>query len=247
MSKDGLLKPEEFYLFEVGPAGAVGERLHFGVGEGAANGEARVVANHGVADDEGGEQPDAEGGESAAGKVDAGGANAADPGHFLKHGERVLFREVMQGEAAEGEVSALVAEGELASVGLDEEHFLGGGRGMAGDLERLKLEIDGDDGDVVPTRLGEPEQVASMVAVTRGEVDEEQAAGFVGQFVEDGLNGFASTEGAVEAGEVFQIAAEGVFVLVGQIHQLGLILGKFTLHSSENAHSCGCVTAFLQK
>ena len=78
----GLLKPEEFDLFEIGPAGAVGERFHLVVGEGAADGEARVVAHHRVADDEGGEEPDAEGGEPAADEVDAGGADAARPAPF---------------------------------------------------------------------------------------------------------------------------------------------------------------------
>ena len=129
---------------------------------------------------------------------------------------------MMQGEAAEGEVGSLVAKGELSCVGLDEKHFLAGWRGVAGDLKGLKLEIDGDDGDIVPAGLREAEQVAAVVAITGGEVDEHQLAGFVGQLVEDGLHRFFTAKGAIQAGEMFEVAPQGVLILVRQIHQLGL-------------------------
>jgi hypothetical protein len=48
-----------------------------------------------------------------------------DPRHFLEHGEGVILGEMVQREAAEGEVGGFVAKGELAGVGLDKEHFLG--------------------------------------------------------------------------------------------------------------------------
>jgi hypothetical protein len=243
----GLLKPEELDLFEIGPAGPVREGFPFGVGESAADGKARVVAHHGVPDDEGGEEPDAEGGQSAADEIDAGGAMASDPGHFAEHGKGVLFGEVMEGEAAKDKVGALVAEGELARIGLDEEHFLSGGRGAAGDLKRLELHVNGHDGDFPPAGPGAPDEVAAMIAVAGGKVDEDEFAGLVGQLVEDGLHGFPSAEGAIEAGEIFEIAAQCVFILVGQIHQLGVGFGEFTLHPSENAHSWACVTVFFAK
>src|SRR5271156_4871916 len=113
----------------------------------------------------------------------------------------------MQRKAAKGEIGSLVAKGELAGVGLDEKHFFGGRRGLAGDLEGLKLEVDGDDGHVVLAGLGEPEQVAAGVAVAGGEVDEEEAPVFMGEPVEDGLDGFFAAKSAIEASEIFEIAA----------------------------------------
>jgi hypothetical protein len=114
-------------------------------------------------------------------------------------------------------------------------------------LQRLKLEVDGDNGHVVPSGLGEAEQVAAVVAVTGGEIDEQEAAGFIGQLVEDGFDGLLAAKGAIEPSEMLEIVAQGLFVLIRQIHQLGLGFGEFTLHPCENAHSCACVTVFFAK
>ncbi len=47
------------------------------------------------------------------------------------------------------------------------------------------------------------------------------------------FNGASSAEGAVEPRDVLQIAAQGFFVRVGQVHQFGLGFGKLTLHGAR--------------
>ena len=111
-----LLKPEELDLFEIRPAGLARQRFHFGIGESTANGEARIVAHHGIPDEKRGEKPDAPCGQPAADQVNAGGAKSSDPAHLLENGQGVLLGEVMQRQAAKGQVGGLVAKGELAGV-----------------------------------------------------------------------------------------------------------------------------------
>jgi len=213
-----LLKPEKLDLFEIRPSRPVRERFHLGIGEGPPDGETGVMADHGIADEEGRQEPDTEGGEPAAGKVDTCGAEPSDSGHFLQDGEGILLCKMVKGKAAKREIGGLVAEGKLAGVGLDEEHFLGRWRGRARDLQRLELEVDGDDGHIMLAGLRKTDQVAAMVAVTGREVDEQKAARLVGEPVEDGLDGFLAAKGTVQAGEIFEVAAQGVFILIRQIH-----------------------------
>jgi len=213
----------------------MGERFHFGMGEGAPDGKAGVVTDHGIAKEEGGEEPNTESGEAAANEIDTGGAEPTDARHLLEHGEGVLFREVMEGEAAESEVGRLVAERKLPGISLNKEDFLVGWRGPTGDLEGLELEIDGDNGHGLTTGLRDLNEVATMIAITGCEVDEEEVAVRVGQFTEDGFDGFSAAKIAIEAFDVFEVAAQGLFVLIGQVHQLGPGVGKFALHRSENA------------
>lgn len=122
--RDGLLEPEKFNLFKFRPPGSMRERFHFFVAEGSSCREACVVADHGIADDKGGEEPDAICGETTAKQVDAGGAMARNAGHFLQDGGGILFCEVVEGEAAEDQIGSFFTEGELAGIGLDKEHFL---------------------------------------------------------------------------------------------------------------------------
>jgi len=216
--ENGLLKPEELDLFEIGPTGPMRERFHFRIGKGAANGETGIVPDHGITNQECGQQPDAESGEAAADEIDAGGAVPPDPRHFLENGEGVLLGKVVQRQAAKSEVGGLVAKRELAGVGLNEEHFLGGRRGVAGYLERLKLEINRDDGHVMLAGLSKTEQVAPVVAITGSEIDEQETPRFVGQLMKDRFHGFFAAKGAIEPGEMEEIVAQGAFILIWQIH-----------------------------
>lgn len=195
------------------------------------------MADHGIVDDESGEHPDAKGGKAAADEVDTRSAEASHTAHFLENGQGVPFSEMMERQAAKNEVGTLVAKRELAGVGLDKEHLLTRRSGAPGDLEGLELDVDGHNGDIVAAGLGMVEDIAAMIAITGRKIDQNEAFRLVGKLVEDGLNRFSAAKSAIEAGEILQVAAQGGFVLIGQIHQLGLGFGEFTLHPCENAHS----------
>lgn len=55
--------------------------------------------------------------------------------------------------------------------------------------------------------------------------------------MEDSFDSFFAAKGAIKASKIFEIAAQGVFILVRQIHHFGVGFGEITLHPSENAYS----------
>ena len=89
------------------------------------------------------------------------------------------------------------------------------GRGGAGDLQCLELEIDGDDGDVLLAFRGAAKQVATVIAVTGSEIDEEQAAGFIGEFVEDRLDRFRAAKSAINAPEMLEVQPQRLGIQIG--------------------------------
>ncbi len=95
------------------------------------------MADHRVAHDKGVRSQIAERGQPAADQIAQARPPSRDAGHFPQDGERVVLGEVMEGQAAKGEVGALVAEGKASGVGLDEEHFLAGRRRFAREAQGL--------------------------------------------------------------------------------------------------------------
>src|SRR5262245_7059743 len=99
----GLAAEGETFVVEVLPAGGLGEGAEFVEGKGAAGGDAAVVFRHGVAVDERGEGPDAEGGEPGAFEIrdeDAGAHGAA----AAKEEDGVGLAEMVEGQGAVDEV-----------------------------------------------------------------------------------------------------------------------------------------------
>ena len=231
--QDRLLEPEEPSLLELKPPGPTGERFHFLISESPANREARVVADHGVPYDKSREQPDAKRGESAANEIHAGGPEAGDTDHFLQDDGGVFFGKMMKGETAKDQFGALGTKRKPPGVGLDEMHFVAGRCGGAGNLEGLKLDVNGDYGDLALVGAGEPDQIPAMVAIAAGQVDQNQAVEAIGETAKDFFNGLFATERFVEARDVFKVVAQGRFILIGQIHQFGLGLGIFALHGAR--------------
>jgi hypothetical protein len=227
------LEPEKSGLFEFKPPGLMGERFHLLVAKGPANREARIMANHGVSDNESRKQPNAKRSESAAAQIDAGGPKTRDAGHFPQDDKGILFSKVMEGEAAEDQLGPLLTERELAGISLNKEHFLAGRRGRAGNLEGLKLQVGGNDGDIALTGSGKPKQIPAMVAIAAGQVDQDKPIETLGQLTEDFFDGFFAAKRFVKSRDILQIITQGGFVLIGQIHQFGHGLGVFTLHGAR--------------
>ncbi len=190
------------------------------------------MADHGVPDNESREQPDAKRGEPASDQIDAGRAKACDPDHFLQDDEGVFFGKVMKGEAAKDQFGAFGTEGKPAGVSLDEEHFLIGGGGGTGNFEGLKLHVQGHDRDITLAGARQPNQISAVVSVTAGQIDQQEAIKIVGEFVEDFFDRLFAANSFVKPCDIFKVAPQRSFILIGQIHQLGLGFGIFALHGA---------------
>ncbi len=123
--------------------------------------------------------------------------------------------------------------GELPGVGLDEEDLLVRRRGVAGDLQRLELEIHGHDRDLLSPRASPSDEIAAMVGIARGEVGQDHPAPFRGQFPEQARDGAARPEGPVQSREMLQILPQSLAVGMGQVHQFGIGGGKLATHPAR--------------
>ena len=76
-------------------------------------------------------------------------------------------------------------------------------------------------------------QVAAMVAVAGGEIDQHDVPHAVGQLMKQGRDGAPRPKGAVQPRELDQVLAQCLLVLVGQVHQLGFGGGEVAAHDAR--------------
>lgn len=173
------------------------------------------MTNHGISNNKSGEQPNAKRGETAANQIDTGSSETGHANHFLQDNEGILFGKMMESETTKDQFGTSKAERKLASVGLDKKHFLPGRRSGTGDLKGLKLDIDGDDGDLALVGASKLDQIPAMITVTTGQIDQDKAVNAFGKFVEDFFDGILASERFVKSRDVFEITAQGGFILIG--------------------------------
>ena len=131
---------------------------------------------------------------------------------------------MMQREAAQGQVGAALAEGQVARIGLDKENALMRRRGLAGKPQGVELAVDRDHGQLAVASARVGDEVAALVAVARAEVDDGQPLRRAGQEAEHPLHRGATAEGAVEPAQILQVDAQLVLVLARKVHDLRLVL-----------------------
>ena len=96
-----------------------------------------------------------------------------------------------------------------------------------------------------PPKVGE--WVLIHVGFALSKIDEDEAAGGIGQPVEDALHGPPTAESAIEPRDVPKVVPQGLLILVRQIHQFGLGFGKLTLHGARMPIVPRASPLFLQK
>jgi hypothetical protein len=131
----------------------------------------RIVLNDWLTKDKAGQQIYGRYGQPTSLQIQARRPTLCNTGHLTQNPARIATVKVMQGESAKNEIDTARPEWKTPGVGLDQGDFMPGWGRFPHNPKNRNLIIHRDHGHNLPAFLGLSNEMAPMIAESRGEID----------------------------------------------------------------------------